>query len=133
MTSTPYQIFCDSPSCPMNTRKMAPAKPSMTPRNLLQEKARLKRRKACSKVNSGVRELKSPVRELLSWVWAVANKKAGIKLPAKPTMSRCRVFDQSIRRKCSKKMGKKAREEMLIRRQANCSGAKATRPFLIRM
>jgi hypothetical protein len=44
---------------------------------------------------SGVMALKTPVRELLSCVCALANKNAGIKLPTKPTIMRfltCRLF-----------------------------------------
>ena len=132
-TSKPYQILPLTPaSFPKMINKTAPAKPINTPTAFVQKKGVLKNRMPNARVKSGVRELKTPVMELLIWVCAKENKKAGKKLPANPTTAKYFHFVQSIFLKRKMKIGKKARAEILIRNEATCSGLKASNPFFIK-
>ena len=60
------------------------------------------------------------------------NNKAGIALPAEPTINSCLNFDQSIFLKLIMKNGRNAKPATAILKLATCNGEKAISPFLIK-
>jgi hypothetical protein len=114
-------------------RRIAPSKPRKTPPVFFRIKGAPKKSMPRMSVNSGVREFKIPAIVLLICVCAKAKRKEGRALPVTPTNKKYRHFFQSIRLNRAARKGIKARAEMLIRKQATCSGEKAIKLFFIKI
>src|SRR5690554_1148261 len=85
------------------------------------------------RVASGVKVFNTPVTPLGNLVCAKANKKAGIKLPTKPTQISLRMWWRcTVLKRCVKK-GSSTKPAEAIRIAASWSGLKPSKPFLIKI
>jgi hypothetical protein len=84
-------------------------------------------------VNSGVRELSIPARELLILVWALVNNKAGMAKPSTPATMREGMFFLESTLKFLMMKGDTNRKLKNILRAATWKLLKDSRPFFIRI
>jgi hypothetical protein len=84
-------------------------------------------------VQIGDRELRMPLTALPLLVIDTAKRKAGAALPKIPICNTVKYFSRGIVFMALKAKGSEQRKEMLMRRVANSTGEKASKPFLIRI
>jgi hypothetical protein len=84
-------------------------------------------------VNIGVSEFIIPAIELLILVCAVANKKAGIKMPIMPDRNGFQYWVAGSAFKFRKANGNSTIDAAVTRRAPTSSGANTSKPFFMRM
>ena len=115
------------------SKPKAPIKPTITPANFNQRKLSLKKSSPTTTVKRGTNEFSMPVRELLMWVWASGNRKAGIPLPNKPATKTLHHWSFLIFMKFWTIIGERKRKEIRILKDATCSGLYDKSPFFIKI
>lgn len=118
---------------PVNTKYIVPAKPIVKPMPVLKAMFCLKNNKPTSSTNRGVKALRIPVSALVSWVSAIAKRKAGKKFPRSPHKNnsfQCRLL---MLPSLGMAIGNRKRQAAITRIAPTSPPENTTNPFLIKI
>ena len=126
-------LLCSAKPGWLRNNKTLPVKAIIIPKILLDAALLLKNNAPQMITKMGVREFKTPAKELSMPCSAIQNKYAGMRLPKTPDINMMNILSFGISRKVLIAVGNRTNPEEMILKDATWKGVRLIRPSFIKI